>query len=267
MDKELEQKPMTQQVVRARVTFPSLVSHTDDVTMDFIVEATGSAPGLDFAAATVPQVIIEDFFNFNFGGHPLSFYLSQDLSRVANASTIDWTDITAHLVGDPAGPPFRHDTFTLGAAGGGLPLPPQATAVIALRRDYGSDFEIGPNVPLPSDEAAIDQGAPATHSGHIRPRARDRGRLHFGPLNSTVVDATAGGKLDTGAFIPDLTAAIHSTYQTINFGSPNQFNLVQWSRRNADVQPVRWFFIDENMGVLRRRADVTTTRVHTYTAV
>lgn len=256
---------MTQQVVRARVTLPSLANGTDNVSNDFIIEATGSDTTLDFVDSTTPQGLIESFYNAPRTTNAVGAYINADISRATNACRIDWYDITAHLDGSPAGSPFRTDMFSLVAAAGGLALPPQCAAVIAVRRDYNTDIEHGVTATLPTDDKAQDEGAPVTHSGLTKPRARDRGRLYLGPLTTACLTGTSGTLSTT--FVNDLTAAINACFDTQNSTAHNQFNIVQWSRRNASVNPTRWFYINEAMGTVRRRADVTQSRVHNWVAV
>lgn len=258
---------MAQQVCRAKVVLPSLVNGTDNVSIDFIVEATGSDTSLDFATAQTPQNAIENFFLSTLGTHPIGAYISQDIDRTANACSIQWTDITAHLDGSPAGAAFRTDTFTLPAVVGGSPLPPQIAAVVAYRRDYGTDLEHGANASLPTDEAAIDEGAPATHTGATRPRARDRGRFYLGPLCTICLDPAGGGALVATPFKNDLTIGLQTLYGTYNGGAANQFAFVQWSRRAASVGNVSRFYINESFGVIRRRGDTTQSRVHNWQVV
>lgn len=257
---------MTQQVCKARVVLPSIVNGTDNCSMDFTFEATGSDTGLDFTDSITPQSALTDFFNTAVGSEPVAYYLSSDLSRASNACSISWTDVTAHLDGSPAGTPFRTDFFTLGASGGGFPMPPQFAAVVAYRRDYGSDLEHGASASLPSSESAIDQGAPATHTGVTRPRARDRGRIYVGPLTSLVQGSTGGGTW-AATFATNLVDSFNSLANTQNPTLHNQFNLVQWSRRGASINSVRWYYLDENGGIIRRRGDTTQSRVHPWTAV
>jgi hypothetical protein len=54
---------------------------------------------------------------------------------------------------------------------------------------------------------------------------------------------------------------------TKNQGETNQFNLVQWSRKNASVGKVTNYFVDEAISYQRRRADDTINRVHNWVPV
>jgi hypothetical protein len=264
---------MAQQVLHARVQLASTQQGTDNPSFHFFFEATGSNVNLDFTASGTtglianPEEALIAFFNTSQNGatHTIASYLSADLSVAANASNVSWYDITAHLDGSNAGGPIRSTNFTLAGPGSASALPPAACAVLAYRRDYSGDIEHGPTATIPSSEGAIDQGAPATHSGATRPRARDRGRVHIGPLNYGAIGANGGAA--GAAFVTDLGKAFDYLAQTHNFGLGAQWNLVQWSRRNASVNPVRWYFVNPYLGIVRRRSDVTESRVHAWVAV
>lgn len=259
---------MTQQVVRARVSIPNSGSLEDQTSFDVYLEATGSNTNLDFGTSETPFDAIATFLNVvgTGGANPLSTYMSNDLSRTANAVKIDWTDITAHLDGSPAGTPFRTDTFTLGAAGGATnPLPAQLAVCVGYRRAYGTDLEHGTSASLPSTESAVDQGAPATHMGVTRPRARDRGRFYLGPFNTQGLSSVNG--LPYAFLLSDIGKTSDRLFKTHNIGAANQFNVVQWSRRGASIGNVAFYYVDEAFCTQRRRADTTANRVHSWNAV
>jgi len=120
-------------------------------------------------------------------------------------------------------------------------------------------------VTVPSTDSAIDQGAPSTHLAVSRPRARSRGRLFFGPLENYGSPGPNAGLLSS-TFAADLATAVNGLIDTHNTVSANQFNVVNWSRRNASVAPYTHYFVNEAFGYQRRRADVTETRVHAWVA-
>lgn len=257
---------MTQQVAHARVLIPSTVAGIDTSSFSLTLEATGSDTGLDFSTSQTPQAMIENFINGTVGVqvNPLSHYMAASLDHSSNACSIIWTDVTAHLDGSPAGSPFRIDHFTLGASASASDLPAGVCVCFGLRGDYGTDIEHGANATLPSTDSAIDQGAPATHTGRTRPRARDRGRFYLGPL-------CGSGTLGTGSalatqLLDDAEIAVNGAIQTHNTVSANQFNVVVWSRRNASVMPATFFYVNENFAYQRRRADVAIDRVHSWIA-
>lgn len=255
---------MTQQVAKARITLTQDVSLTDICHIDLVAEATGSDTGLDFGSALSPQDAIAEFFNTNFGTQPVNFYLSSAVTRTANAIQIDWTDITAHLDGSPAGPPFRTDFITISTEGGIDKMPPQLAVCCGYRRAYGGDIERGVTASVPTPDRAVDLGAPSTHSGQIRPRSRDRGRFYLGPMATHSLDATTGNLLSTAR--ADILAALQDLFATQNSGGANQFRFVQWSRANASVGPAGFVFVDEGFATQRRRQDVTVARVHAWSA-
>lgn len=258
---------MTQQVIKAQVRFFTSATHTDSSSFDLYFEATGSDSNITMTnpGHDDPPGVIDKFLNHTYSVSPLSESLSGDISRVTGYQ-VDYTDITAHLDGSPAGAPFRSDTgLTLAANTVGIALPPACAAVVGYRRSYGSDIEKGSPTSLPSSEAAIDQGAPATHIGSPRPRARDRGRFYFGPLASDAL-ATNDGLL-APSFVARLQPAVVDLFTEHNPGRFDQFSVVQWSRRNASVAPVGFYFIGEAMGYIRRRADENALRVHTWVSV
>lgn len=263
---EKDVSTLTQQVVHAKFLLPSTTASVDGASFGLTLEATGSGTTLDFSTAQTPQNLLTTFINGTIGAqvHPLSFYLSPDLDHTSNACSITWTDVTAHLDGSNAGGPFRTDTFTLGAASHTQGLPPSVAVPVALRADYGTDIEHGTTASLPSTESAIDQGAPATHTGTIRPRARDRARFYLGPLDVGVLGI--GGAPLQSTFASDLDIAVNGLVQTHNTVSANQFNIVVWSRRAAAVKPVTFYAIPGFFGVVRKRGDETLTRVHSWTA-
>lgn len=261
---------MAQQVARMRVTLPITATEEDNTSMDFYFEATGSDTNL-----TISEVYtaIEFFFNGLAPSQtlPLSNYIATDISRATNACTITATDVTAHLDGSPAGSPFSQTQFTLGGGGINNSMPPSIAVAVGYRRDYGSDLEHGPVISLPSDDDAIDQGAPPTHMGRSRPRARDRGRFYFGPLNSLVSSSlnhnTGTGQDIDSNFITQMTAALHNFLEGKNPGLHDQFQACQWSRRGASVGSAAFFYVNEFFASRRNRADTTLARVHNWVAV
>jgi hypothetical protein len=179
---------------------------------------------------------------------------------------INYTDVTAHLDGSNAGPPFRTDLATLTTASSASDSPGQVCACVAYRADYGTAIEKGPMEDLPTPDDAQDYGAPPTHPGRTRPRARYRSRFFLGPLCTGLPIATLGGGLNT-TFKNDLGIAMTTLLQTWNSGTANQFNCVVWSKADAMVRSAKYYFVNENCASQRRRADPTETRVHAWTHV
>ncbi len=237
---------MTQQVIKLRVIIPTTNVEMDNISNDFVIEATGSDTTIDQDTGGV-QAAINTFYNSNVTGqtNALSQYLSSEYSTVAEACSIEWYDITAHLSGTPAGSPIRIDSFTnSGGPLSGTDLHPALALVGAYRRDYGTDLE---------------------HSGSTRPRARDRGRLYIGPLNAFAQNDGTGKAKPVAA--TDVIVAMKHLATTHNSGSANQWNWVQWSRKNASVGNIAFAGSQYGLGLQRRRADEQATRVLSWSAV
>lgn len=233
---------MTQQVLHARVLVPSTQPLTDPMGFGVTVEATGANTNVAIDGSDGALNSIIAFMNAANTTHPLAYYTAGALDHTTNAGTIEWTDVTAHLDGLPAGGPFRIDNFTLGATAGAGDLPPACAVVVGMRADYGTDIE---------------------HGAGTRPRARDRGRIYFGPLVQAVTGGTYSGQL-AGTARTDFGVAIARLLATHNSGLDTQWNVVIWSRKAAAVKTARWWYIQEAVGYIRRRADESSTRVHSW---
>lgn len=255
---------MTAQVVHCKVSLPDGTTFEDTSSFSFTYLATGSSGTVPTADLTT---LVDNFLNGLASGQTQSMahYLSHSLNRSVGAVTLEATDVTAHLDGSPAGTPFFVDAHTL-ASGVATSLPAQLAAVCGFRAAYGADLERGVSGLIPTPEGAQDDGAPATHTGISRPRASDRGRFYLGPFSDAVIDETqVGGPIGTVPF-DDLLQAVNGLVHTQNPGTANEFKGVVWSRVKAAVKPIAFIFIDEALGVVRRRADTTLNRVHNWVA-
>jgi hypothetical protein len=253
------------QIVHCKVTLPSGTTFEDTATFGITVQTVGSAPDVDTADVTAA---ITTFFNDAAVGAtgPVGTYMGNGISRATNAISISFTDVTADLSGLPAGTPFLTTAFTLIAADSPVDIPPQCAALVAMRSAYGVGLEQGPSAAIPTTHRAIEEGAPATHTGITRPRARDRGRFYLGPLNDLANKTHfTGPSGDAGAlsafFLTDLGLAANVLLSAHNPGSANEWHAVVWSRRNAAVTPVAFYAIDQGFATIRKRIDTTLTRV------
>lgn len=252
---------MTQQVAHARVIFTSSNVNVDNSSFGLTFEATGSDTALDFTDSETPTTAVTTFVN------GFATLISDAISRSTNATLIEWYDVTANLNGSPAGAPFRTDAFTLGASSGAESMPPGLAACVSYRRAYGTDSEHGVSAAIPTGDRAVDEGAPSTHTGITKPRARDRGRLFIGPINLSMLASSAqDGEMAPGA-VTTIESAVNGLANTKNALSHNQFNWVQWSRQNASVANVAFYSMPYGISYQRRRADEQLTRVSSWTAV
>jgi hypothetical protein len=169
-----------------------------------------------------------------------SGYMSNVLDRSANMSSVTVYDLTGKLNGDPHGSPIATKTFTP-SAGTAAPMPEGVAFVLTLQAPYGSDVEF---------------------SGNTRPRARDRGRIYFGPLNAgAVVFSTdaAGRTIFASQITTDLGKWIQSISNILTTASV-PYDLGVWSRANAIVKKAAQVILDDRPDYQRRRADQSTVR-------
>jgi hypothetical protein len=232
---------VTQQVVKARYIITLGNVQMPNPTVDFVFEATGSDTTLDFTDFVAnPLLVLNNFWTSLAPSqtHQMSNYFSSEKTR-SLANSVEWYDITGHLDGSPAGSPFRIDAAGWsGIIMGSTDLHPALCGVLAYRRTYGTAQEV---------------------SGHTRPRARDRGRVHLGPLRDVAQEDGTGQA--AGAFQDDMIAAANGLAGTHNAGLHNQFNWVQWSRMNASVGNIADTATQYGLGVDRRRVNEQNTRV------
>lgn len=261
---------MTQQIIHTKVSLPDGVTFEDTASFSFTAEATGSDASITLSELTTAVAVL---LNTASGAqaHPLSYYIGPSVTRATLGIGLTFTDVTAHLDGSPAGSPIGTDALTLGAAGPQAGLPPGLAICCGYRAAYSSDIEHGPAAVLPNPDEAIDVGAPATHTGLTRPRARDRSRFYLGPLTIQTLDTVAGGSSGPGAVgavaLADFQIALDTFLKTHNLSAHDQWNVVCWSRRAAAVKNAAFYFVDEGLAYQRRREDVTLNRVHSWTAV
>ena len=198
----------------------------------------------------------------------LAHYLSNQIDFTGGSSRIDLTDITTHLDGTPAGPPYNGTPLDITSGSGATGLPPNNAACMGYRADYGTQLEQGPVTDIPTDDDAQDQGAPKTHPGKPRPRAGLRGRIFIGPLSTLCLSSLESPGTDAGLmatqFTTDLKLAFNTLCHPINPGAANETTMMIWTRRGAAVNAVRFYALSPGFASQRRRQDTNTVRVHTW---
>lgn len=242
---------MTQQVIHCKVEFKSLDAEIDNPSIGFTFEATGSDPGFTFDGSDPITALISLFdgttpYTVSGGGayagvHPLGYYISAAMSRLAGDSMVVTTDITAFLGGGAAGPPLRVDTFQLSPAHTNISLPEGCAIGIAWRAPYGSAAEFAPG---------------------SRPRARYRNRCYFGPLDegsTLAANTNHASRVDAGCLSDiDAMMALLATNNTLIGTNHKQWDLVAWSRKDAMVRDAEFFARSERFDYQRRRTERIT---------
>jgi hypothetical protein len=115
------------------------------------------------------------------------------------------------------------------------------SAVVTLQAPYGSDVEFLPG---------------------SRPRARDRGRIFFGPLagQACSLEATTNRTIVSTSPRTDLTAWIKKICVLTTTPHTVVYNLAVWSRKNAVMKSLQEAWVDDRPDVMRRRAGSAGTK-------
>jgi hypothetical protein len=185
------------------------------------------------------------------GNFFLAHWLGNSRLRGPGGLTIKCYDITAHLDGSPHGGPFNTTAFAaLPASASATNLPSQcAVSVYGVAAPPTS--LVGVSATVPSTEAAIDQGAPATHAIVTRPMARRRAHIQFGPLIAEGVDATGHVSSNLVSDLKFAAAQLLSSFPS----------WAVWSRRDAAVHRIVSGWVDRTVHTVRRRTEPSTGRL------
>lgn len=205
----------------------------DRPTMDFVF----SANDILVASLVAIEASIEQFFKTaTGGGSALQTFLSKSLSSIGSLSETSFYNLTGHLDGSPHGGPIATFNWGLSATGAGVSLPDQIACALSMHSNYGTDVEFG--------------------VGGTRPRARDRGRVFIGPLDSgTIVsDATTNEPKMLPLFSQTLADAASRLLT-------EQPGWSVWSRRDAALKTITGGWVDNRPDVQRRRAQLATSRI------
>jgi hypothetical protein len=237
---------LTQQVVQARVSLPILSPYLLKPTIDFHFEATGTSSSVD--TSYVHSQIATFLGTAPSGGsHAAGAYLGNAVSRASNGVLIEQYDITAHLDGSAAGNPIDISNTTVATSISGSSGNPEGVALLCeYIADYGSDVEFGPGT---------------------RPRARDRNRFFFGPINGAnyTQETTTNRCLWDSTILTDLSLAF--TQLMNKSGGTDATRMVVWSRKGAFVKPIHGASINTAPRFHRHRdPDVTIIEVVTVPA-
>lgn len=199
--------------------------------------------------------LIQYYGTSHTGYGPLNKYISQLVSRAAGTHVLkSW--ILPPVPGT-LGSPDLVTVSALAAGENSMPWPEEMAVVISRHASVVDIAEEGPEEDIPTPRRAQNYGAPATHTGRIRPAARRRGRTYFGPLNDGARDDFQGAAIPpivSTKLSNELKAAELALAQT------DGISLGVFSRRDWLVRPVVGGHIDNAFDVQRRRGHAPTLR-------
>lgn len=224
----------------------------DTVEMQFAFANCSENGGSGASAITA----IDLFLRNGYGGAELSSFLAGSLDHVT-LPEIDIYDVSGALGGGHRGSPVASGNLGTGLVTPTVDtdLPLQAAIGLSYHANLAGLPEFGATVTdIPTDEAAQDAGAPATHTGVSRPKASRRGRILFGPLNE-------GAMLSDSIRIrkPD-TAFVNCAIGAMSDLAASTVGWSVWSRRTASFHQITGGWIADETDVVRRRRLKATTR-------
>jgi hypothetical protein len=228
---------MTQAVIHTRVNLPSISTTAPTSSFSFyhVNTGTGSGTGSDHTFSALRTAVTNALTVTTISTHVFGYWMHHSLNPNTNGCFTEYTEISAHLDGSPAGSPNYIDHWTLGAAATStLPCPESVAIVLGRNSDYGSDAEFGP--------------------GHSRPKQRDRNRCYIGPVNvQNFNEETTTNR----CFIPAslVTAWLNwfKSLDDINGGIDTTWSLATWSQTNQSVRTATNLYMDDRPDTRRLR--------------
>lgn len=232
--------------VKAQLT----LNRTSNLPEDVVVASFWFSRAVgDFVAADFDKLRDEIYQLFNEPAVPatantvVAAYMSNDLIRTANSQTIDFYD--AINFPDPLGSPIA--SRTVGIEGAGLAatdLPGELAVCTSFHGDLTNVPEVVP-------------GLPAGPAGDTKPRARRRGRLFIGPLNTAALKDEPGD-----ARVADLLRTSLATCTKRMVDDLKAYG-VDWcvaSRAAGVLSPIKGGFVDNAFDIQRRRGTIASNR-------
>jgi hypothetical protein len=223
-----------------RATYPNVSGMAAD---EFVNSFAFHAPVSNATAVAAVKSFYDDTAAGG-TGTPLHHWLGGLVSRTT-PGIIQCYDITGHLDGSPHGSPILTVPLALPDAVPAQSLPEQLAVVISYHADYAGAIEAGPAGPIPTDDFAQDEGAPATHTGRTRPRGSLRGRIFFGPVGVLSINALGSASAD---IVATTQAAAHTLMST-------GLGWAVWSRRTSSMHNIVGGWVDNELGVVRGRRE------------
>lgn len=218
------------------VKYTTLSARVDAPTQTFNFHQTAGA-GIASEYQEMAQILVAKLIATPSGATAsATSYLGQTVSRATNSATVTVYDITGHEDGSRHGSPIYGLAFTPSTAIVSTVFPSECAVVVTLQATYGSDVEYGP--------------------GNTRPRARDRGRIYWGPfVGGQVLAGPNNEGYVQGQVLVNLTKFIKSIadFNTTTLATRTQ--LCVWSRKDASLKPLDLCWADDEWDTQRRRGN------------
>lgn len=224
-----------------RMTLPTLSPVLDPVSINLSYFTTFTTQDLT-DVADLTAFLVSSFNTIPAGGSQApSAMVGGTVDRGTNKALWQVYDVSSHLTGVPAGSPVLVGSWTVGAGGAASPMPEGVCAVVTLQAPYGTDVEFAPG---------------------MRPRARDRGRVYFGPLAASQISLEAGSNRAYVASVcrTDLTKWIQKINVYTTTPHTVVYNLGVWSKKNGSMKSLQETWVDDRPDYQRRRADQATIK-------
>lgn len=191
---------------------------------------------------------IDDFYNSVGlpGVSPVSWYLSDSLSRAVDACTVKFYDIGAFLDGSPHGSPFEVYQFTLDPAGDSAQVAAELALCVTLESTGRADAPV----------ETADGGDPGT--ARDRPKQRHTNRIYLGPLNRLADNSGGSQSRPSAQFMIDARSAFYNL--NLDLLAATSLGLGVWSRADATVRIAGAVSTDDAWDVQRRRGVAPTAR-------
>lgn len=220
----------------ASVVFSHRSGLVEDQVVNNFAFITAGTPATSGELSDI-STVLESFYNDVHGAmtNSLATYLAPSISR-SELPQIRHFQLDGHLDGTAHGSPVRTDVLTsLDATGLSTGLPAEVACCLSFHASYGGDPEF---------------------SGTSRPRARDRGRIYFGPLISSLAntDGTTGRVKPAASLIGDLVLA----GQFLRDDADTRWCV--WSRAAARLVDVTTVWVDDAWDTQRRRGEKATLK-------
>lgn len=178
------------------------------------------------------------------GNRSVGSFISNEISRVADSCQMR-AYFTTDLDGStPLGSPVAVRTWELAQAAAGTALPGEVAVVLSFHASLINIPETAPN-PLPPPAPAI-----------IRPAARRRGRLYFGPLSTDALTTTANQPSRVSSNCQEVLALRADALEAAS----DDIEWSVWSKIDAASRPVTGGHIDNAFDTQRRRGVASNFR-------